>query len=329
MDIMEEKPRYSRVSDILQLLILMQSKPLGVTIYDIQEEFKVSRRTAERMRESITNILPQIDEIETNDRIKHWGFTGGYLKEIINFTPEELANLEKIKEEQTKKGFVDKRSLINSVINKIKAFSRKDLVKLENALEILLQTEGLAVRQTPAHKVDETILMTIREALKNNKQIKAQYNNKQKVLSPYGLIYGEKIYLIAREPQKGEEPYNYLLHKFSNVELTDEDFDKGDFNLKTFSEQSFGVYQGEIQDVKLLFSQDVADEVMNYNFHPTQKVKKNEDGTVNVKFKASGKYEILWHLFKWGESVKIISPKSLKTKYIEMLERTLNNQRAK
>ena len=95
MDIMDEKPRYSRVSDILQLLILMQSKPLGVTIYDIQEEFGVSRRTAERMRESITNILPQIDEIETNDRIKHWGFTGGYLKEIITFTPEELANLEK------------------------------------------------------------------------------------------------------------------------------------------------------------------------------------------------------------------------------------------
>ena len=215
--------------------------------------------------------------------------------------------------------------MINSVINKIKAFSRKDLVKLENALEILLQTEGLAVRQTPAHKVDESILMTIREALKNNKQIKAQYNNKQKVLSPYGLIYGEKIYLFAREPQKGEEPYNYLLHKFSNVELTDEDFDKGDFNLKTFSEQSFGVYQGEIQDVKLLFSQDVADEVMSYNFHPTQKVKRNEDGTVTVKFKASGEYEILWHLFKWGESVKILAPKKLKQIYREYLESVLAN----
>ena len=68
---------------------------------------------------------------------------------------------------------------------------------------------------------------------------------------------------------------------------------------------------------------------MSYNFHPTQKVKRNEDGTVTVKFKASGEYEILWHLFKWGESVKIISPKSFKTKYIERLERTLNNQKAK
>ena len=53
---MQDKPRYSRISDILQLLVLMQSRPLGVTIQDIQREFNVSRRTAERMRESITNI---------------------------------------------------------------------------------------------------------------------------------------------------------------------------------------------------------------------------------------------------------------------------------
>lgn len=324
---MDDKPRYSRVSDILQLLILMQSKPLGVTIYDIQEEFKVSRRTAERMRESITNILPQIDEIETPDRIKHWGFNGGYLKEIISFTPEELANLEKIKEEQTKKGFVDKKTLIDSVIKKIKAFNRKDLIKLENTLEILLQTEGLAVRQRPTYKVDETFLLTIRDALKSNKKIKVTYNGKPKVLSPLGLIYGEKIYLIAKDLQKGTEAYNYLLHKFSKVELTDETFEKGDFNLKEFSEQSFGVYQGEIQDVKLIFTKEVSGDVLNYNFHPTQKIKQNDDGTVTVKFKASGETEILWHLFKWGDSVKILSPKSLKTKYINMLETTLNNQK--
>ena len=71
---MEEKPRYSRVSDIISLLILMQSKLNGVSLADIQEEFYVSRRTAERMRDSILNIMPQIEEIETDDRCKRWGF---------------------------------------------------------------------------------------------------------------------------------------------------------------------------------------------------------------------------------------------------------------
>ena len=57
---MEEKPRYSRVSDIISLLILMQSKLNGVSLADIQEEFHVSRRTAERMRDSILNIMRRL-----------------------------------------------------------------------------------------------------------------------------------------------------------------------------------------------------------------------------------------------------------------------------
>ena len=47
---MEDKPRYSRVSDILDLAIFMQSKVLGVTISDIMERYNVSRRTAEAAR---------------------------------------------------------------------------------------------------------------------------------------------------------------------------------------------------------------------------------------------------------------------------------------
>ena len=323
---MEDKPRYSRISDILQLLVLMQANPLGVTIQEIQQEFHVSRRTAERMRESITNIFPQIDELESNDRVKHWGFTGGYLNEIIVFTPEELANLEKLKEKQI---FEDKAKLLDSTINKIKALSRKSYNKIENVLEILLQTEGYAVHQMPKHNIDNKVLDIIREAMKSNKKITATYSNKNKTISPYGLVYGEKIYLIAREEEKGPDPYNYLLHKFKDVKLTDQTFDKGDFNLKEFSEKSFGVYQGNVQEVKLQFEKETADEVLSYHFHPTQKVKQNDDGTVNVKFKASGDYEILWHLFKWGTSVKIISPKSLKNKYIDMLENILDNPKEK
>ena len=60
---MEEKPRYSRVSDIIDLIIFMLSKLNGVSLNDIQERFNVSRRTAERMRDSVLAILPQVDEI--------------------------------------------------------------------------------------------------------------------------------------------------------------------------------------------------------------------------------------------------------------------------
>lgn len=326
---MEDKPRYTRLTDIFLLILLMQARYEGVCLADIQEEFGVSRRTAERMRDSIMNTGLNVVEIKNEtSREKYWGFPSGYLTDIISFTPEEIANLEKLKEYQNEQGTEDKAKILDLTLNKIKALSRKKLPNLENALEILLQTEGFAVKQTPKFRFDLTMLETIRTAMKENKEIKCKYNEKEKVLAPYGLIYGSKVYLIGVEEDK-ENPYCYLLHKFSEVELTQKTFDKGDFSLDEFSKKSFGVYQGDLIDVKLLFSPSAANEVLNYHFHSTQKMKQNEDGSVTVKFKASGEYEIMWHLFRWGCDVKILAPTSLKKKYIELLEMTTEHQREK
>ena len=87
---MDDKPRYSRISDIIELITLMQSKVLGITLTDIQTKFSVSRRTAERLRDTMLNVMPQINEIETSGKEKHWGFTSGYMNEIISFTPNKV-----------------------------------------------------------------------------------------------------------------------------------------------------------------------------------------------------------------------------------------------
>ena len=91
---MEEKPRYSRISDMLDLMTFMLSRVIGVTIPDIMERYNVSRRTAERMRDSLLNIFPDIEEIEVpEDDYKHWGFTNRSYGRLVSFTPEEVANL--------------------------------------------------------------------------------------------------------------------------------------------------------------------------------------------------------------------------------------------
>ena len=328
---MEDKPRYSRMTDMLDLLIFMQSKVQGVTLNEIMEHCRVSRRTAERMRDSLMLGVPQIEEMENpHSREKRWGFPPHqHMAEIVSFSPEEIANLEKLKDYQKENGSEDKAKMLEKTIDNIRTYSRKNIKRIDNALEVLLQTEGFAVKQTPKYKFDINMLSIIREAMITNKKISAKYNGRDKVLAPYGLIYGEKVYLIGVEEDKGTMPYCYLLHRFSDVKITKETFDKGDFNLEEFSKKSFGVYQGECNDVKLLFSKDVAEDVLNYHFHSTQKVKRNEDGTVNVKFKASGEYEIMWHLFKWGSDVKILAPSKLKKMYIELLQNTLAKQKEK
>ena len=319
----DDKPRYSRISDILELLTLMQSRVLGVTLTDIVNQFHVSRRTAERLRDAIIDILPQIEEIETLGKEKHWGFTSGFMNEIISFTPDEIAILEGIKDGLN----VDfKKKTMESVITKLKAFSRKQITKVDDAIELIMKSEGTAVTQKPSYKIDVNIIDAIRQGIKENRKVRGKYNGKDKLLAPYGIIYGSNVYLIGIEGD-WTNPYVYSLHKLSDIKLTNETFDKGDFDIRKYANTSFGVYHNEVMKVELLFSPDAAEDVLNYNFHPTQKVKQNEDGSVTVKFKASGELEILWHIFKWGDSVKIVAPTKLKKMYIEYLENVLKTNK--
>lgn len=319
---MTDKPRYSRVSDIIELATYMASKIQGITIPDIMERYNVSRRTAERMRDSLMNIFPEVDEIEINDNYKHWGFTNNVITSLINFKPKEIANLEQLQRRTTNK---ELKNELTDTIMKIKALANKRQNNAEENIELFMQTEGYAVRQMPQYNINIETLETIRKALQTSKMVTGIYHDKQRLIEPLGMIYGSKIYLIAREKAKGDGIYNYLLHKFSNITLTDKIFDKENFDLQEYSKQSFGVYHGEILDVKLQFSKELAQEASNFNFHPTQKGGFNEDGTYTVGFKASGNKEIIWHVFRWGEGCKILAPKSLEQEYKQYLKDCLKD----
>ncbi len=319
---MEDKPRYSRVSDILDLAIFMSSKMQGVTLNEIAERYNVSRRTAERMRDSLTCIFPSVDEIETEDNQKHWGFINYSISQFVTFSPKEIANIEQCERRTTNR---EMKEELGRTVEKIKAFNRKHATTVENNIELYMQTEGYAVRQMPQYKINVRSLETIREALQQSKMVEGIYHGKRRLIEPLGMIYGSKIYLVAREKAKGKDIYNYLLHKFEDLKLTEKTFEKGDFNLQEYTNQSFGVYHGEILDVKLSFSPELAPEAKEFNFHPTQKIKEESDGSLTVSFKASGSLEIIWHVFKWGSGCKILAPKSLKDEYKKYLEENLKN----
>lgn len=69
------KPRYSRVSDLLELLITIERRTDGITIQFIVDEFGVSRRTAERMLKMLREIDPNIVELDyILDTKKHYGY---------------------------------------------------------------------------------------------------------------------------------------------------------------------------------------------------------------------------------------------------------------
>ena len=120
---MEDKPRYSRNTDILELAFAMASRPQGITLKEIETEYHVSRRTAERMRDSLMNVFPQIEELEIEDQYntKHWGFTSHAILPLVSFTPKEIANIEQYQRRTTNK---EVKEELQKTIDKIKLLSQ-------------------------------------------------------------------------------------------------------------------------------------------------------------------------------------------------------------
>ena len=109
--------RYTRLSDILDLVFLMAKEPLGVTINDIKIRYCVSRRTAERMRDAIRNEFPQVDVVNDGCKEKRWGFINYSMREIVEFTDSEISALQTLKTNSTPE--------IASIIYKMKVLRRK------------------------------------------------------------------------------------------------------------------------------------------------------------------------------------------------------------
>lgn len=314
---------YEKTYDLLDLAIWMQSTREGISLNDIKQRFNVSRRTAERMRDMIVTKFPQTVEIIEENNSKRWYIPQGTLKDFIQFSAEELSILETVSSLLDKQQLQDKKEIFQNIINKIKASIKPDVYRrIEPDAEALLEAEGFICHPGPKLKIDNQIISTIRQAILECHQIKITYLNKMSkktsinILDPYGFMYGERNhYLVAHHSDGyfGDNVHNFILSNIKSVEILDIPFVPVEgFSLQKYAEQSFGAYHEEPFDVEWLFDKEAAEEASQYIFHPTQTMLKNNDDSLTVKFKAGGRLEMDWHLYTWGNHVKVIKPENWK-----------------
>lgn len=72
-----------------------------------------------------------------------------------------------------------------------------------------------------------------------------------------------------------------------------------------------------------MFSAAATTDAAEYIFHPRQSLERLDDGSLRVRFCASGIRELCWHLFTWGAKVAIEAPDDLKAMMSKLLEEAL------
>ena len=142
--------------------------------------------------------------------------------------------------------------------------------------------------------------------------------NTRRRVEPYGLLYGNRAFLVGRSP-RGTKLQLWRLANISAAAVTEEPFTRDEaFDLQRFARRSFGTFQEQLVAVVLRFAAAVAADVAEFRFHPDQAVKRNADGSTSVRFTAGGIKEICWHLVTWGTAVTVEQPACLRRRLTEM-----------
>lgn len=303
---------YQKTQNLFELALWMQSNPDGISINDIMDKYSISQRTANRMKDMVKQQFPQIVEIKGAYNSKRWYIPQGTLNNQIGFSLNEITALQNAIKLMKTKSLSDVEFL-ETLMYKIKSSMNKDtLNRIEPDAEALLEAEGYALRPGPKIKTNKEHLEKLRSAIIACKVIKIKYQSKTKnewrTVHPYGFLYGNKHYLIAWHIKR-RIMCHFDLNNIQEIKVTDIYFNRdSNFSLEEFSKKSFGVYQEEPFNVEWLFDKEVAADAEKYQFHPTQTITHNEDGSLTVKFCAGGAREMDWHLYTWGKHVKVISP---------------------
>jgi predicted DNA-binding transcriptional regulator YafY len=302
---------------VIDLARRLAASAEGLTLDEMARDMRVSRRTAERMRDAVFMLFPTVEEV-SDPPSKRWRIRGGLSAFEQAPTSTEMLELSKAATALRAAGEPARAAALEGLERKLKAAMRSTtLNRMAPDLEALVRAETIAVQAGPRPSADEGLLTAIRGAVLAQQPLGFTYSRpgaepRRRTVAPCGVMFGRANYLVAADRETGRIQ-TFRLDRMSSVAPQDGvAIPPADFDLGVFASQSFGIYQDEIEEVVLRIAPAGAAEAKSWRWHPTQSFEDQADGGVIVRFRASGMRELAWHLFTWGEQAVILAPERLK-----------------
>jgi len=317
--------RLGKAAGILKLARRMAGTAEGLSLDDIRQEFEVDRRTAERMRDAVRELFPEMEE-QFDGRIKRFLIPGGLDNFLQVPTVEELADLALAAEAAQQEGLTLRAENLRSLAGKVEARIKPGVrTRYAADVEALALAERIALSPGPRPFSDPVALRRLRSALLAMRQVSFQYRpasgegGERRIVDPCGLLFGSIYYLVARQVG-GASAVLWRLDRIGDVQVLETPSSlPEDFDLAQFSERSFGVFQEPEEAVVLRVAPAAATRAANHRFHPSQTLEPQPDGSLIIRLSAGGLRELCWHLFTWRGEVEILEPERLKAVMAEEL----------
>lgn len=314
---------FQKAADLLRLAEMATSRYYGVSLAEIETEFGVDRRTAQRMTRMLEQTFPNYTTRTDDERRKYWRLdaNGARLMLAQGVRDEELAALDMAARRAERDDAGHEVLALRSLKDRLlAAMPGPHARRVEADAEALLEAYGFASRPGPRTHSPTILLQTVAAALKGPHQLRVRYRKSdgsegtERILEPHGLLLGTRRYLVARTAGGTGRMQHFRLDRMEQVRLEASSFARDpDFDLEVHAARAFGSYHDatEYGEVVWRFDARAAPVAREFVFHPGQQFTENTDGTLTVRFEAGGHLEMAWHLYQWGDAVEVIEPAAL------------------
>jgi predicted DNA-binding transcriptional regulator YafY len=313
---------FRKAQELIRLAEMAGSRYRGVCLNDVSEAFGVNQRTAQRMMREFEEAFPSYICSTDRDRRRWWKLSDTTLMHMQGVRASELSALDMaIKRAQHEGAVMDVRGLVSLRDRLLASMPSIHARKTETDAAAILEAQGLACRPGPKARVAPNILGAIAEGIKAPFSMDIVYQAARdpeprvRKVEPYGLLLGTRQYLIARDIENGRVYRRYRMDRISSAKVTGQSFARDpDFDLDAFAVQAFGSYHSDDEYGRVVwrFAPSAAAVAREFEFHPTQQVTDEPDGSLRVEFTASGWIEMVWHLYQWGDQVEVVEPTALR-----------------
>lgn len=312
---------FGKAVDLLRLA-MMSTGRRGVCLSDVEAEFGGVRRTAQRMVAALQEAFPATEHHVGEDGRHYWTLPARAIAPLLSPTADELAAMTTAIAELDRAGMGPEARLLRGLSQKVRALVPPEKgTRLAVDEEALLEAMGYAARPGPRPTANGAIDDAISQALKGPFHLAIDYRARAeaapstRTIAPYGLLLGARRYLVGIDIARGDGRLrHYRVEDISRAEPLDSSFDyPEDFNLADYARRAFGSFHDdrEYGEVVWRFAPEAAERAQRFLFHPSQTSEIAEDGSLLVRFRASGHLEMAWLLYSWGTAVEVLAPPAL------------------
>jgi predicted DNA-binding transcriptional regulator YafY len=308
-------PRGDQLARQWRLLHLLD-RPAGVAVETAAQELGCTVRTIRRDLRVLEDAgFPIYDEPGADGRRSLWKIREDFkLRLPLKLSLSELAAL--IMSRDLLGPAAALGPAIRSAFDKISRLLSKDALAL---IDRMRDTIGVRAIGSKLQAPSAAHVEMIQTALKDRRRLDMTYYalgrdevNRRQVDPYYLTFFDGGFYLIGYCHWRKTERI-FAVERIRELKMLTVHFEvRPGFNAEEYLKDSWGIIQGELVTVKVVFSKSVARYIRDRLWHPSQKLNELSDGRLEVTMRVADTLEVRRWILGYGLSAEVVEPGALR-----------------